>query len=99
MDIKCFCGGELVKGRTVAWDCASCGEQWWPHLWDKLQLQRRGNKALQAEIADLNKVIEIFSINWLELKKWSYDSTPEDIPVKWILEKMARLEELNGEKP
>jgi hypothetical protein len=55
-DIRCFCGGELVKGRTVAWDCGSCGEQWWPHLWDKLQKANSKIKKLEEEVELLNYV-------------------------------------------
>lgn len=56
-DINCFCGGSLIKGRTVCWVCASCGEQWWPNLWDKLQTANNTIKKLETELRELKKEV------------------------------------------
>ena len=54
-DINCFCGGSLVKGKTVCWVCSSCGEQWWPHLWDKLQAANNTIEKLREELIKVKK--------------------------------------------
>ena len=96
-DISCFCGGDLVKGRTVCWVCKDCGEQWWPHLWDKLQKQTGVNNKLQGEIKELKEKIEDKkNTKWEDLKEWADQSTYGDIPAKWILEKMQELERGDG---